>query len=76
MLFSLPRKRGINIAKIRGNKVTDYRSGIPTCHSFAFAQATMSFRASVASRGCIYTNTHLRIDILTQMHTYTFIREQ
>ena len=24
MLFSLPRKRGINIAKIRGNKVTDY----------------------------------------------------
>ena len=25
MLFSLPRKRGINIAKIRGNKVTDYR---------------------------------------------------
>ena len=26
MLFSLPRKRGINIAKIRGNKVTDYRN--------------------------------------------------
>ena len=28
MLFSLPRKRGINIAKIRGNKVTDYRRGL------------------------------------------------
>ena len=26
MLFSLPRKRGINIAKIRGNKVTDYNN--------------------------------------------------
>ena len=29
MLFSLPRKRGINIAKIRGNKVTDYKSTYP-----------------------------------------------
>ena len=33
MLFSLPRKRGINIAKIRGNKVTDYRGIPPSAHA-------------------------------------------
>ena len=36
MLFSLPRKRGINIAKIRGNKVTDY-TGTTEPGSIAFS---------------------------------------
>ena len=49
MLFSLPRKRGINIAKIRGNKVTDYTKSSEGGQGETVSSVSAFFQSSLRS---------------------------